>query len=579
MSGSPTDRHLPWSRQGARNVAGVTYQVAVSAYLLILGRAGRLPITSVTPEGTEDVDCACADGSSLFVQAKERGDGAGVLTCAEIAQVLDHAIPALEVRERSQFILVTNARLGSDFTFTGWASTISEVFLDEKRETLLLSLTDRVQAERADLLRRSHLVSVERQLEMQATQLLSSVYKIPLTVARLAYSRLLVDLGEIAAVQRSRTPQTAILRQLSDLDVLVNRVLETVDVSQLDIAVRNGIVEPLDFTSASELSQERFLLGVEVAPGHITAHLDILRPALSSAIDTCLQSDGYVVIAGPSGTGKSSLLWRFARDCGWVAGKARILRIGTDDVAELLRWVRLQQPSAKAPLLLCIDNLGRPPTGGWFAAVGQLRAIPGVVILGAVRREDFVSSLVATSPSVIEPVLDLPLARSIDQTLRERGISTCLDPDEAFAQSKQLLMEFLSLLLSGRRMREVVGAQVQDRLTPDRATEKEALRYVCTAHRVGLSIPADILGNLLGNPADLQHAMVRLKSEHLLTENERTEWVGLHELRSEIICDVLHSCYPAPPLPPVVDFSRKLADVSARHCHQRCAEPSAGCLM
>lgn len=38
-------------------------------------------------------------------------------------------------------------------------------------------------------------------------------------------------------------------------------------------------------------------------------------------------------------------------------------------------------------------------------------------------------------------------------------------------------------------------------------------------------------------------------------------------------------CYPAPSLPPVVDFSRKLADVSARHCHQRCAEPSAGCLM
>jgi hypothetical protein len=544
MSGPPTDRHLPWSRQGARNVAGVTYQVAVSAHLLILGRAGRLPITSVTPEGTEDVDCACADGSSLFVQAKERGDGTGVLTCAEIAQVLDHAIPALEVRERSQFILVTNARLGSDFTFTGWISTISEAFPDEKRETLLRSLTDRVRAESAGVLRRSLLVSLERQQEIHAAQLLSSVYRIPISVARLAYSRLLVDLGEIAAVQRARTPLTAIVRQLSDLDVLVNRVVETVDVRQLDTAVRNGIVEPLDFTSASELSPECFLLGVEATPGHIAANLDILRPALSSAIDTCLQSDGYVVIAGPSGTGKSSLLWRFSRDCGWVAGKARILRIGTDDVAELLRWVRLQQPSAKAPLLLCIDNLGRPSTGGWCAAVEQLRAIPGVVILGAVRREDFISSLVATSPSVIEPVLDLPLARSIDQTLRERGISTCLDPEEAFAQSKQLLMEFLSLLLSGRRMREVVAAQVQDRLTPDRVTEKEALRYVCTAHRVGLSIPADTLGHLLGCPADLHNAMVRLKSEHLLTENERTEWVGLHELRSEIICDVLHSLPP-----------------------------------
>ena len=50
-------------RQGARNVAGVTYQVAVTADLLVQGPRWlpRLPERcEVVPEGYEDVDCVLA---------------------------------------------------------------------------------------------------------------------------------------------------------------------------------------------------------------------------------------------------------------------------------------------------------------------------------------------------------------------------------------------------------------------------------------------------------------------------------------------------------------------------------------
>lgn len=65
-------------RSGAANVAGVTYQVALSAMLLAAGRAGTvtgLPVRSVIPENLEDVDCRLADGVRLLVQSKERGPG------------------------------------------------------------------------------------------------------------------------------------------------------------------------------------------------------------------------------------------------------------------------------------------------------------------------------------------------------------------------------------------------------------------------------------------------------------------------------------------------------------------------
>ena len=64
-------------RQGARNVAGVRWQVAVSVHLLVAGRAGALPFASITPEGFEDADFRHVDGTATFAQMKELGAGAG----------------------------------------------------------------------------------------------------------------------------------------------------------------------------------------------------------------------------------------------------------------------------------------------------------------------------------------------------------------------------------------------------------------------------------------------------------------------------------------------------------------------
>src|SRR5829696_7091164 len=56
-------------RQGSRNVAGVTFQVAVTAELLVAGRVGAPGspnVSRVVPEGFEDVDCDLQDGRRLL---------------------------------------------------------------------------------------------------------------------------------------------------------------------------------------------------------------------------------------------------------------------------------------------------------------------------------------------------------------------------------------------------------------------------------------------------------------------------------------------------------------------------------
>ncbi len=87
-------------RSGAANVAGVSYQVAVSALLLASGRAATvpgLPVSAVRPEGLEDIDCLLNDGSLLLVQTKERGPGARSIAVAELADIIAHAAQALHL--------------------------------------------------------------------------------------------------------------------------------------------------------------------------------------------------------------------------------------------------------------------------------------------------------------------------------------------------------------------------------------------------------------------------------------------------------------------------------------------------
>ena len=85
-------------RSGAANVAGVSYQIAVTALLLATGRAcadSGPPVITVRPEGWEDVDCDLEGGVSLLVQTKERGPGARAIGLAELARIIAHAAPSL----------------------------------------------------------------------------------------------------------------------------------------------------------------------------------------------------------------------------------------------------------------------------------------------------------------------------------------------------------------------------------------------------------------------------------------------------------------------------------------------------
>ena len=237
-------------------------------------------------------------------------------------------------------------------------------------------------------------------------------------------------------------------------------------------------------------------------------------------------------------------MWRTAWALSGRTRPYRLLRLLPKDVPTLARWLRLQEPSKNCPLLLCVDNLGRPATAGWSEFAREIIDRPGVLLLGACREEDYRAELAVGRTTIVDPTLDLGLADGIGAALADRDVQTVVDIAEAFEASEGLLMEFLSMLLTGRRLRQVVEEQVAARLSKDRKTEREILRYVTTAHSAGVAIPAEVLGSLLPDH-DLTPALAVLKREHLVLADGGNRWQGLHELRSEVARDYLQG-FPPP---------------------------------
>ena len=546
--GMDSDELFADLRQGARNVAGVTWQVQVCTYILAASRASALPFVSLTPEGFEDADCIEDDGGRTFLQMKELDAGNGKMAPADLGDALGHA----EVSARgARIVIATDGTLGSDLEFTGWDAVLETQSGDGiARVISRLEKLGFTNSQARGILARARVVQLPYRLrERSESQVIAAFGSHP-TVASLVVGVLAERLTTIAADQRRRTLANVESIRVSELDAIVTRVQESVDLSGLDGAVREGVCAPVSFASRDETPAEVFYLGVDGLPGHIAARLDMPRPVEMEACAEGLEREANVLIVGPSGSGKSVLLWRAARDLVPGARILRILRVRDDSDARLLdRYVRLLQPSPTSPVLVVADDLGRPQTAAWQQAASLLKASPSVFLLGAARAEDYSPALLVGPTRVVEPKLDPDLAARISERVIQEGFVTAMSSHEAFALADGLLMEFLALLTTGRRLRQVLARQVAELALPDRATQREAARLIAAAHTLGLSLGASRLGRLLAADSSVKatalvgDALAVLRNEHIAVM-EDASWRGLHELRSTVITELLHESPP-----------------------------------
>lgn len=545
-------------RQGARNVAGVSWQIEVTTHLLVMGRVGFLAFRHFTPEGIEDVDCRDADGLITYVQMKEVAGGHGRMTASRIADAVAHAFQNAAGRP---IVIVTDGELGSELTFTGWEvdmqADASPGVKGVKQHLVSSGISER---EAEAQLGRTYLVRLPWDLRPVTERLLVDGLAVPPAVSALTVSRLYDLVALASADQRTTSLQTARTITTADLDAVLAEIQSTVDLDGLDGAVAAGVCVPASYVTASKLSTRQFFLGADGAPGLIAAGLDVVRPLDMHAVLEGFESHRYSLLLGPSGAGKSVLLWRAARDVLPGTSVLRVLKVMTaDDVELLVRHVTLQRPSQKAPVVVAVDNLGRPLVGAWPDAVRRLREIPWVFLLGAARSEDFSPRLAAGGAALIELKLDDATAIDVAKAVEDAGIELRMDPEEARGRAEGLLMEYLALLTEGHRFRDVISEQVDMLRDSNRRVERAVARWVTTAHALGLGLEAEALPGLLEESDEaVGDALGRLRGEHVILR-AGTEWRGLHELRSATVSELLHESPP----PTLTQTLQQVAEVVA----------------
>ncbi len=531
-------------RQGARNVAGVRYQLWVTAYFLAESRRGVLPFLKIVPEGFEDIDCFDGDSRRWLVQVKEFGAGAGRVTASSIANAISHAARVAECPDR--IVVVTDGQFGSQLLETGCDTSISEIS-GPGPDNVLSALRDRdyERDEAQALITRTHLVRVPWNVLPLLTRSITDSFGVKPAEAAIISSRLVDDLSEVAADQRSASSHSPGSRVIADLDVLVDRVREVVDVEGLDSAIRAGVCEVADYNAHPGSGPSMFLQGVDALPAHIGADFDVLRPASSRAVQVGLQQTRYVLISGPSGAGKSAQMWRSARDFAPGAQVIRVHRLEIDEeVEELIRYVRLLKPRGAGTIVVCCDDLGRVRTALWPQAVYRLLELSGVALIGAVRSEDFTADLLRGG-QLVQLRLDNDTAETIGVQLEHAGVSLALEVAEAVNRADGQLMEYVSLLTTGRRLQTVLASQAEYLLRAQDQTGADIARLVCGAHMLGVSIEASDLERGVGcGRAKLTRELERLQDEHIITTDDQQGWRGLHERRSEVLTELLHRTPP-----------------------------------
>jgi hypothetical protein len=520
------------SRAGAISGRGYRYQDAVGSWLAIQAHVGQIAIHRVVPEGLEDVSCEGDDAWHVQVKSRQArvGDFPLGLAARHILDAWSHQADR-RTRDPNARLAVVFERPIAGATARSWGVPVAE----EDAWTSLVGEVRRLAEHRrmasddlAALLAETTVTVLPWQdLEAEAALHVADATNLPPEGARTAVRAVQAALGycanrnaQVGWPDRAGLSRTDVVRLVTDTAALIDR-------DALLEAVQSGACEVVDFESP--LSGDAFYEGESTQPGHVVGGLVVARPSATDAVLAGLDDRRAVLVAGPSGIGKSAVVWMaayVARHVVWY----RVNRLREEDVEPLLRLARSSGAGRYGPVGFVVDGVGTGALSAWDALRSAVAAQPGVVLLGSVREEDALPLSTLGDCVVVRPRRDEELASRMHAELLERGSTAAEHWAEAFGRAGGLTLEYTHLLTQGRRLSDVVSDQLRARVRDRRDMELAVVGPVAMAHQWGASLDLGRLGTSIGAAEpELKAALARLVAEHLVTV-EGTAVRGLHQL-------------------------------------------------
>ncbi|MFC5772056.1 P-loop NTPase family protein [Thauera sinica] len=361
------------------------------------------------------------------------------------------------------------------------------------------------------------------------------------------FADLLGIVGTAADANGMRKPTDYLGVGVSDVQQRFDALQPLLTSAVVEEALATGLCATVDFLTAND--DQLFYMGVDTQPAHVAAGLVVERPELRAAVMDGLNDRRNVLVHGPSGSGKSAILWDAAYASRHAVRWFQIRRLPPDALGNLMQLARSRCATLDAPVGFIIDDIGRGLVEAWTALAAEVRRTPGLLLLGSVREEDRYPLVDKGHARQVRVDSDTALAERIWSELRQRGQTNWQGWKEPWSRSNGHLLEYTHVLTRGRRLRETLSEQVAARLNDvGRHDELDILRVVACANAAGCSAEVARLPEVLGKSnSTVSMALSRLMDEHLVNGTGDGRIVGLHELRSAEILRLTHE-FPPPVL-------------------------------
>lgn len=518
---------------GADSLNGFYYQILVSVY-----KALELSMDTdfdMTLEGLDDIDISDnlenvrTVTKSQYIQVKYRKEG---LKYNELLTIVKSFAETYRVDKSRSFLIVTNIEV---------AKLVQDFFQNRKDRIKIIKKikesqkTNGLSNEECDIFLDTITLEVVKpdQLVDKCVSLITSKFIGSELASDLIIKRLIADLTQKASQRETISTEF--------IGNACSQVLETIS-SQEYNAVGSGLIERINWNNGGDALH--FYQGKNPLPGDINHDYDYKRTLWLKSIEEGFLRSKTVVIKAVSGQGKTSLMYRYAKDYDQEGTIFVINQVKDEsEVSRITQYLEVRSRLG-IPLLVLIDDV-KHNKNMWAKLVSRCLH-SDVRFLVTVKEDNWLrySAESDINVDIVSLYLDETEAKEIFSLFLKQKLVNRLDITASDYYNKlgnnKLLLEFIYLITQGVMLKDRLTDQLRelDQLKNSEKVKK-ILRCVCMSGVAGVEL--SILQVKTITDCDIEEAMSCIINEYVAVESGYIK--GIHEIRSKYIVEIMHNAY------------------------------------
>lgn len=282
-------------------------------------------------------------------------------------------------------------------------------------------------------------------------------------------------------------------------------------------------------------SETSYYQGVSAKEIHIIKNYDVVREEKLQQLYEKLKDNNLVFITGISGSGKSSLAYRFLKICGTPL-RYEIKYLNQNNISQIIATIKDISKGLKSEAFVYIDV--QPYDTSWVQVVNEIEDTPFVKCIVTIRQDDWNRCFNKVNTNLHYSTLAVDLteseARDIFDNLCERDLCRVDIFDEAWDDCghPQTLLEYVYFLTHGVPLR----ARISEQIDSLESVNASLLQYVSVSNLLQGNISEDAIRNLCHlSPMILSRCIGQMKGEFFEFNGE--DFSDVHPIRTHIIVE------------------------------------------